>query len=116
MADVVLHPKGEITATNNHVLGGAGDGVVSTWVIAITDNASTGSSITVKGKPKGSVNAGYTAIEYKDRADGTVKAAAIVTANLPVLIAVDAAGLDVSLDEAGISAGGVYVDAIPTLG
>lgn len=97
-----------VNSTDNYVLGNAAEGVVGSVAVQITVPSAWSGSIVVKGRVKGSGS--WVPIPYRRRnlggtvSDDTVVSAAITAA---ALIFVDAAGLDVSLDNTHTSGAAV---------
>jgi hypothetical protein len=90
-----------INATANYLLTDVGDGAVGLLVVHILDTSSYSGTITVKAKAKGAPSTAYVAIPYiklhlnGSVGDGSQVSTAITTTSV---IALDATGLDVSLD------------------
>lgn len=106
--------SGEITATGAVVLGPADKaGKASAWMIQLTDHSSTTATIAIKAKVIGAGHGAYQAAAGIDQSDLATVVATVATADLPILIKVDAGGLDIELDCTAIAAGGVYYDAEP---
>lgn len=100
-----------INSADNYVLGNASEGVVGRFVIQAVSSSFSGGSITVRGRVKGA-GANWVAIPYKKRnIGGTVGDDSTVSAALTggFIIDVDAAGLDVSLDNASYTSGSLTV-------
>lgn len=109
--------SGQITATGEYVLGAAdkAKAVVSGWIVQLTDNSSNTAAITPKGRAIATQQGDFQAVAYKNMATGLLETGAIVTGDLPYLIWIDAAGMEIELD-CTIVSGGVYYDAEPVLG
>jgi hypothetical protein len=107
---------GELTSAVDDIeLGDADPGVVSNFLVHLTDNSSAGASITVETKIRESQkSAAFKLAAYLDMADHTWKATAITS--FPAVIMVDASGMIVNINGGTLTGGGVFVEAIPLRG
>lgn len=109
MADVQSTSTGfTVDGSNRYILGNAADGIVGSMAIQITVPSAWSGSIVVQGRVKGSGS--WVAIPYKRRnLGGTVSDDTSVSAALTAaaLIFVDAAGLDVALNNTHTSGAAV---------
>jgi len=107
----------QLTSTDQEFeLKNADPSVVSRWLVHVTPNTPTGGSITVHAKiAESEHSAAYIgARAYLDLADYTWKATAITS--FPANFVCEGSGLDVKIVDTTLSAGGLYVEAIPLRG